>query len=134
LTTLEATPLRTMSHTTKRRSSTRPEATDTWDGALPVSCTGASPSFATDGDAHFHVIVQRRALSRRPRRRSMALRQLVNAPVTVTSSLSQSYLINKLTGLGMCPSTNTMPNGKSPLTMDQIQLIADWICARALDN
>jgi hypothetical protein len=44
-----------------------------------------------------------------------------------------SYLINKLTGVGMCPSTQRMPLGGA-LTDTQIQTIVDWICAGAQND
>jgi hypothetical protein len=48
-------------------------------------------------------------------------------------SLEQSYLMNKLTGIGMCGGTVRMPPA-GPLPPDEIQTIADWICVGAPDN
>jgi hypothetical protein len=45
-------------------------------------------------------------------------------------SLQRSYLLHKLTGAGMCPGTQRMPPGAS-LAPEEIQSIADWICAGA---
>ena len=64
--------------------------------------------------------------------------QLVEAPATdgcggtlvVPGSLEQSYLLRKLTGVGMCPSTRVMPPG-GKLPQAEIQAVADWICAGA---
>jgi hypothetical protein len=46
---------------------------------------------------------------------------------------AHSYLVNKLTGVGMCPNSQRMPLGTA-LTEAQIQTIVDWICAGALDD
>jgi hypothetical protein len=125
-----------------------------WDGAFPVTCTttdqdagadgGSSPSFMNDvtpifaacGGELCHTSTSGAA---------WPYDSLVNVKTSrdscpganflvVPSSLSQSYLMNKITGLGMCPSTAQMPSGKSPLTMSQMQTIADWICQGAQDN
>jgi hypothetical protein len=47
---------------------------------------------------------------------------------------SQSYLMKKITGTGMCPSTARMPLGGPPLSATDTQAIADWICSGALAN
>jgi hypothetical protein len=69
---------------------------------------------------------------------------LVNAPSTrdcadaglrvVPLDLSASYVMHKLTGIGMCPGTERMPRTGVPLPQSQIQTIADWICAGAPNN
>jgi hypothetical protein len=46
---------------------------------------------------------------------------------------AESYLLDKLTGVGMCPGSQRMPIGP-PLAPSQIQTIADWICAGAPDD
>jgi hypothetical protein len=67
--------------------------------------------------------------------------QLVNAPevrdgcdagvLVSPGSIQNSYLINKLTGVGMCPGSMQMPRLGLPLPEKEIQTIADWICAGA---
>jgi hypothetical protein len=47
--------------------------------------------------------------------------------------VSSSYLMNKLTGSGMCGGTK-MPKGGAPLTPSELDLIGNWICAGAQDN
>jgi hypothetical protein len=49
------------------------------------------------------------------------------------SDVSQSYLMNKLTGDGMCSGTQ-MPKGKAPFSQEQLDLIGTWICSGAPDN
>lgn len=44
-----------------------------------------------------------------------------------------SYLVNKLTGIGMCPETARMPTGE-PLPPADIQAVVDWICDGAQDD
>jgi hypothetical protein len=45
--------------------------------------------------------------------------------------LQGSYLLHKLTGIGMCPGTARMPLGEPPLAPSDVQTIADWICEGA---
>jgi len=45
-----------------------------------------------------------------------------------------SYLVNKLTGVGMCPESERMPRLGDPLPVSEIQTIVDWICAGAKDD
>ena len=105
------------------------------DAALGVECTDASPGFnaavapifaSCGGGELCHGFASPPAL----------YGQLVGAPATdgcggtvvVPGSLEQSYLLRKLTGIGMCPNTAIMPpGGKLPAV--EIQTIADWICA-----
>ena len=120
------------------------EPVDTWDGALPVSCTGASPSFANDLKPIFascggELCHSGTTVGAWPYSELVNVAQTRDScPTTrmrvVPSSLQQSYLMNKVTGLGMCAGSSQMPNGGTPLTSDKIQLIADWICQGALDN
>lgn len=68
---------------------------------------------------------------------------LVNVPASRDScttmnlvtpgDLSQSYLIHKLTGVGMCPLTTQMAPGNT-LPQGQMQTVADWVCKGAKDN
>jgi hypothetical protein len=41
-----------------------------------------------------------------------------------------SYVINKVTDKNVCLGVR-MPNGKTPLTAAEIQVIYDWICEGA---
>jgi hypothetical protein len=111
---------------------------------LGVTCSGASPSFATDVTPILHRScsggeICHSGLSTN----AWPYEELVNAPaancasagVRVTpSDLDKSYLIHKLTGVGMCPETMPMPRGRPRLPDAEIQTIADWICAGAHDN
>jgi hypothetical protein len=114
------------------------------DGAaFGVTCSGASPSFARN----VHPILQGcggelchggTALGAWP------YSQLVNAPITRDTcragvivsrgSLQKSYLMNKLTGIDMCPGTARMPVNGTPLSSSDTQTIADWICQGAANN
>jgi hypothetical protein len=72
-------------------------------------------------------------------------KQLVNVPqerdscgqthplLVVPGSLDGSYLMHKLTGVGMCPESRQMPLGGA-LPAAEIQVVADWICQGALNN
>ncbi|MDP9149321.1 MAG: hypothetical protein M3O36_05180 [Myxococcota bacterium] len=63
-----------------------------------------------------------------------ATRDPCDAGVLVSpGSLPRSYLMNKVTGVGLCPGTSAMPPGHSLRQMD-IQTITDWICSGAPDN
>lgn len=56
------------------------------------------------------------------------------AMIRVTpSNVAASYVINKLTGVGMC-SGNQMPARGSSLPTSQIDLIEAWICGGAPNN
>jgi hypothetical protein len=107
------------------------------DAALGLACVDASPGFTATiapvfagcgGGELCHGFDAPPAL----------YRQLVDAPATdgcggtvvVPGSLEQSYLLRKLTGVGMCPNTGVMPPG-GKLPPAEIQAIADWICAGA---
>lgn len=46
---------------------------------------------------------------------------------------AHSYLVQKLTGEGMCTGER-MPRLGPPLTAAQVQTIADWICQGAANN
>jgi len=54
--------------------------------------------------------------------------------LVVPGSLSRSYLMHKLAGIDMCPLTAKMPLAGTPLSSSEVQTIADWICAGALDD
>jgi hypothetical protein len=48
-------------------------------------------------------------------------------------NVQRSYLLHKLTGIGMCPGSQRMPPG-AMLAPESIQAITDWICSGAPDN
>jgi hypothetical protein len=48
-------------------------------------------------------------------------------------SVATSYLVNKLTGQGLC-SGNLMPPNGGPLSSTQLDLIRAWICNGAPNN
>lgn len=54
--------------------------------------------------------------------------------LVVPGKPDDSYLLNKLTGNGMCPGGKLMPSPDAPLAADQIQVITDWICAGAKND
>jgi hypothetical protein len=108
--------------------------------SLGVECSSAHPSYTTDiapilttscgGGEECHQA---------PTRESMLGTTLgedncdLAAVDVFPGSLDKSYLMHKLTGVGMCPSTNTMPLG-SMLPQAEIQTFADWICEGAPAN
>jgi hypothetical protein len=47
---------------------------------------------------------------------------------------AQSYLMNKLTGIGMCPPGGQMPKIGVKLQQSQLDAISNWICAGAPNN
>jgi len=125
-----------------------PDVTDAGTGGDPDAtsggpqCSGAQPTLAADvvpllhgcsgGEiCHFFGDAQ------------SAYTELVNVASTrdlcapgllvAPGDPGHSYLVNKLTGVGMCPNTTRMPFGTA-LTDAQIQTIVDWICAGALDD
>jgi hypothetical protein len=51
----------------------------------------------------------------------------------VAGATDQSYLINKLRGVGMCTGQR-MPRNNPPLKQDELDAIAGWICAGAKDD
>jgi hypothetical protein len=70
----------------------------------------------------------------------LAWKELVNVGATSCvkirvkpGSIVDSYLINKLTGQGMCNGT-LMPKADSALSNSQIDLIRSWICQGATNN
>jgi len=113
------------------------------DGAPADSgCMGASPSFANDvtpilGNCGASEYCHGGLLQPWP------YSSLVNVPssngcdagvLVLPGSIEDSYLMHKLTGVGMCPGTSQMPKDEPPLPESQITLVADWICAGALNN
>jgi len=122
-------------------------------GGLGYACTGAMPSLAKDvwpilatctgemchgggifgptgptpawgGAANVHAY-----FVNKPATRDTCAPGMLVTP----GDLTHSYLMNKMTGIGMCPGTMTMPRGVA-LPRARIQTIADWICSGAPDN
>lgn len=110
---------------------------------LGVSCSGASPRFASD----VQPIMQRSCSGGEECHGGFGgggftYATLVNAPATrdtcpsagdlvVPGSLPRSYLMRKLTGIDMCSGTERMPYAAPALAPSELQTIADWICAGA---
>jgi hypothetical protein len=104
------------------------------DVHLPVTCSGATPSFTHDvaplvascGGEHCHGFFRYDDLVN-----VMATRDFCNPGVLVApGDLAHSYLVRKLTGVGMCENTLQMPPG-NPMPKGDVQKIADWICSGA---
>lgn len=111
------------------------------EGSLGISCSAASPTFSGD----VHPILQ--ACGGERCHGGLAIGawpydQLVGAPasrdhcdpsavIVKPGDLDGSYLMHKLTGVGMCPHTSQMPSLGAPLPAADIQTIADWICRGA---
>jgi hypothetical protein len=113
-----------------------------WDGALGFTCSGATPTFSKDvhpifvkscGGELCHGGLAPGAWPYVQLVNAKVARDLCNpsAVIVSPSSLEKSYLMNKLTGLGVCPGTSQMPKTGMPLPSNEIQTIADWICAGA---
>jgi hypothetical protein len=117
-----------------------PAPTDAANDSGPgVSCSGAKKSFASDvqpvlrpcgGEiCHGDILPIWR------------YGELVNVPATrdcvaagnlvTPGDLEKSYLVRKLTGVGMCPGSERMPLHFQPLSTTDIQTVADWICGGA---
>jgi hypothetical protein len=122
------------------------EASTQPDSGLPSGCTGAHPSFANDVTPIFKMScagaeICHNSLSGGSPWPYAALvnvhaqRDSCSAAgiLVVPNDLGASYLMNKLTGSGMCPSTNRMPPSMM-LPDAEIQVIADWICSGAQNN
>ena len=116
-----------------------------WEGALPVSCNADAGRRSCASDVTPLITTCSGEICHTGGPPPWPYGALVNAPTTLDKcagvnllvepgSLHGSYLVNKLTGLGMCPGTSMMPLANPPLTTDQIQIIADWICQGAPDN
>jgi hypothetical protein len=105
------------------------------------TCSGQQPSLAADvvpylrcGGENCHGFTTAQ----------MAYDQWVNVSATedacnpgllvAPGDPGRSYLVNKLTGIGMCPQTARMPFGVEPLPPKAIQLVVDWICSGAPNN
>ena len=106
---------------------------------LGVACTPSRPSFSTDVAPIFMGNCNGEECHGAP-----GYAQLVGATLhqdacntdmvdVQPGSLEKSYLMRKLTGVGMCPMTQKMPPG-AVLTSSEIQTVADWICEGAPNN
>jgi hypothetical protein len=114
------------------------------DGGLGITCSGASPSFSTQvhplfngcGGEMCHGGTSVGAWPYDALVNVHASRDTCSAALILVTpgNLDQSYLLNKLTGLGMCPNTNQMPSAVYPMGATDIQTIADWICQGAQNN
>jgi hypothetical protein len=124
---------------------TAPDASTAQDGGIGYVCTGAPASFASDLTPILHTSCSGGELCHSGLADPWPYSSLVNAPITrdmcpapgvivSPGSLEQSYLMNKLTGIGMCPMSARMPKIGQPLPPAQIQLFADWICNGAPNN
>jgi hypothetical protein len=119
-----------------------PDASDAGVGSFV--CSGASPKFAADVSPILSSCAGGELCHGGLATKSWPYVELVNykavrdtcdsSNVLVTpGSLDKSYLMHKLTGVGMCPQTNRMPMG-TPLPDEKIQTIADWICQGAQND
>jgi hypothetical protein len=52
----------------------------------------------------------------------------------VPGDIEKSYPTHKVTGIDMCPQTARMLSYGVPLTPQQIQTVADWICQGAKND
>ncbi len=108
--------------------------------SLGVECSSAHPSYTTDvtpilqgncaGADDCHGVPTRETLVGTTLGEESCDLDTVDV---FPGSLDKSYLMHKLTGVGMCPSTSIMPLG-SMLPQADIQTIADWICEGAPAN
>jgi hypothetical protein len=117
-----------------------PDVSAPFDGNVGFGCTGASPSFSRG----VTPIFLGNCAGRECHLGGFSYTRLVNAPslfeacstariLVFPCSLEKSYLMHKLTGLDMCPSSLPMPaSGRLPSV--EIQTIADWICAGAQND
>jgi hypothetical protein len=112
---------------------------DNGDGGLPVACSGTHPSFRNE----VSPILQRCGgeLCHGGISPDWPYDRLVNVPSTrddcdagmivTPGDLIHSYLIRKITGVGICPDSQRMPSAGDPLPASDIQTIADWVCSGA---
>ena len=119
------------------------------DGALVPSdigsspCSGRAPSFAT---AVVPILIGCKGTKichhdfAFP---NLAYNALIDVPSTETCSPpplvtagapDRSYLVNKITGKGICKESARMPLGRPALSAEEIQTITDWICSGAKNN
>jgi hypothetical protein len=112
----------------------------TQDKQLPVGCSGATPSFSRDVVPIFAACSGEACHGAQ----FQSAGGLVNAAsyreepcqpgvLVAPGDLEHSYVIHKLTGVGLCPGTQVMPIGER-LAPRQVQVIADWICSGAPDD
>jgi hypothetical protein len=124
-----------------------PDSSNLDSSTLGVSCSGASPSFAQKVQPIFQASCSGENCHNGTTNPTWPYSKLVNVAVDVSNepcatgkvrvspgSLADSYLINKLTGIDMCPGTAQMPRGGTMLPASDLQAIADWICEGAKNN
>jgi hypothetical protein len=105
---------------------------------LPVACSGATPSFSRDVDPIIATCARSEGCHGRFQYDDlvnvMVVRDFCNPGVRVApGDLAHSYLIRKVTGVGMCENSLQMPPG-NPLAQTDVQKIADWICSGAKND
>jgi hypothetical protein len=126
------------SHTSSSSTGGHDAGTGGDAGPLGVSCSGAAPTFSGDVEPILRGCSGEGC-------HLWTSDQLVDVPVSrdtcdptallvVPGDLEKSYLMNKLTGIGMCPQTAQMRSYGNLLPARDVQTIADWICQGAKNN
>jgi hypothetical protein len=121
--------------------SSLPDVSPPDDGGLGLRCTGAVPTFSRDvvpifqgcagfENCHGGQFVEYSLLVGATTQRDMCSPSRV---LVTPKDLEHSYILNKVTGIDMCPRSNRMPPG-TMLPREKIQTIADWICVGAQNN
>jgi hypothetical protein len=125
----------------------RPDALDAShdDAGIGVACSGAAPTLSKDV---FPILrkscsggeICHGGFGATP---DDVFKSLVNVPaqrdscnpgvLVLPSDPNRSYLVHKLTGVGMCPNSQTMPLG-TKLPDAEIQIFVDWICQGAKND
>jgi hypothetical protein len=107
--------------------------------AWTLSCSGAAPLFERDVNPLVEEICH--GGLKRPARSDLVNveTQLEPPPCqprkrALPGDLEHSYMLNELTGVGICPNTSPMPMSGRRLTLAQVQIIADCICNGAPNN
>ncbi len=115
------------------------------DASVGVACTGASPSFAAAVQPIFQASCGGELCHNGLAGPTFPYGSLVNVAaqrdtcpsaglLVAPGSLEKSYLVRKLTGVGICPGTDRMPHRGVTLPAEDIQTIADWVCAGAKND
>ena len=110
-----------------------------------IACTGASPGFVHDVQPIFQAHCGGEMCHNGTAGPTWPYAGLVNVKATRDTcasagllvspgSLENSYLIHKLTGVGLCPTTSRMPSQGLVLPASDIQTIADWVCSGAKND
>ena len=114
------------------------------DGSASVACSGAAPSFATAVRPIFEASCRGEMCHNGTAGPTFPYGSLVNVGASrdtcpsagllvVPESLEKSYLVRKITGVGICAGSLRMPP-RQPLPASDIQTIADWVCAGAKND